>query len=236
MLSELAKSDLAALRQAGYCPTDEEVIKLNDLALAIERGKDTTPANHPRYAFAGTTVLHEPTVGALEWWIQFGKDSAMTNDARLMTYFFMMANSRHVVYLQSLQSPIDIRKAVKEWKSRVDATVEELWRACLYVKNGDESAAGKQEVHSSLDDDAQLDILWQDLIATAGALHVSPEELKTCTHSVLVEALMQASMFAHVPMKKSVAQDYIAYRQTLRQIEDRGEKQKKEAENGGQQT
>lgn len=70
-----------------------------------------------------------------------------------MTYFFMMAHSRHVAYLQTLQSPIEIRKAVKEWKARVDATVEELWRACLYVKNGDESAAGKQEMRSSLDDD-----------------------------------------------------------------------------------
>jgi hypothetical protein len=196
----------------------------------IERGRDTTPANHPRFAFAGTTVLHEPTVGALEWWFQFGKDSSYTNDGRLMTYFFMMANSRHVAYLQTLQTPSEIRKAVKQWKSRIDATVEELWRACLYVKNGDESAVGEQKMVSSLDDDEQLDLLWNDLIAASGALHVSPDELKTCTHSVLIDALMKASMFAHVPMKKSVAQDYIAYRQTLREIEDRGKKE--ELENG----
>lgn len=233
MLSPLAKSDLAALRLSGYAPTDEEIVRLNDLALAIERGKETTPANHPRYAFAGTTILHEPTVGALEWWLQFGKDSAITNDARLMTYFFMLANARHVAYLSTLQHPADIRKAVKEWRARVDATVEELWRACLYVKHGEESAAGKPEVHSSLDDSEQLDLLWRDLIAAAGALHVKPDDLKTCTHSALVDALLQASLFAHVPMKKSIAEDYMAYRKLLREIEDRGAKEK-EVEHGGQ--
>lgn len=222
MLSELAKSDLAALRAAGFSPTDEEIIRLNDLALMIERGRDTTPANHPRYAFAGTVVLHEPTIGALEWWFQFGRDAARTNDGRLMTYFFMMAHARNVAYLQTMQTPTEIRKAVKQWKSRIDATMDELWRACLYVKNGDESAAGKQEMHTSMDDDQQLDILWRDLILAAGALHISPDELKTCTHSALIDALMQASMFAHVPMKKSVAQDYIAYRKILRSIEERG--------------
>ena len=232
MLSEIAKSDLAALRQAGYCPTDEEIVKLNDLALAIERGKDTTPANHPRFAFAGTTVLHEPTVGALEWWIQYGKDSSMTSEGQLMTYFFMMSNARHIDYLDTLQRPSDIRKAVKSWKTRVDATVEELWRACLYVKNGDESAAGKEEIHSSLDDEAQLDLLWKELIAAAGALHVSPEELKTCTRSALVDALLQASLFAHVPMKKSVAQDYIAYRKLLKDIESRKTETTSETSNG----
>ena len=232
MLSELAKSDLAALRQAGYCPTDEEVVKLNDLALAIERGKDTTPANHPRYAFAGSVVLHEPTVGALEWWIQFGQDSSNTNDGRLMTYFFMMANARHVGYLEKLQRPIDIRKAVKSWKSRIDATVEELWRACLYVKHSDESAAGKPEIRTTLDDQEQLDLLWKELISAAGALHLNPEDLKTCTRSTLVDSLLQASLFAHVPMKKSVAQDYIAYRQLLKEIESRKTENTQETSNG----
>lgn len=65
MLTETAKNDLAALRQQGFKPTDEEVVALNDLAIRIERGKDTTPANMPRVAFAGNIVLHEPTVGAM---------------------------------------------------------------------------------------------------------------------------------------------------------------------------
>lgn len=230
MLSELAKTDLAALRQSGFSPTDEEVVKLNDLALEIERGRETTPANHPRFAFAGSVVLHEPTIGALEWWAQFGKDAAFTDGGRLMTYFFMMAHARNVEYLNTLERASDIRKAVKEWKRRVDATQEELWRACLYVKHGTESAGGDPVVYTSLDEDERMDVLWHDLIQAAGALHINPEDLKTQTHSALVDALIQASVFAHVPMKRSVAGNYIAYRQILKEIEARGKDEKKTEE------
>ena len=230
MLTETAKNDLAALRQQGFKPTDEEVVRLNDLAIRIERGKYTTPTNHPRFAFAGNTVLHEPTIGALEWWIQFGRNAAITNEGRMMTYFFMMAHSRHVEWLQRLISPADIRKAVKQWKKGVCATAEELWRACLYVKEGENSAAGKPDKSTPLDDEQQLDILWRDLIIAAGALHLNPDDLKTCTRSVLVDTMLQASLFAHIPMNKSIAEDYIAYRQVIRQIEDRAtEESKKES-------
>lgn len=234
MLTKTAEIDLKALRDAGFSPTDAEVVKLNDLALEIERGRDTTPANHPRFAFAGSVVLHEPTIGALEWWVQFGKDAAFTNDGRLMTYFFMMAHARNVDYLNTLERASDIRKAVKEWKKRVDATQEELWRACLYVKHGDESAGGDPTVHTSLTEDEALDIMWNDLIQAAGALHLRPDDLKTMTHSALLDTLIQASVFAHVPMKKSVAGNYIAYRQLLRKIEERSKEGEKteEKENG----
>ena len=83
MLTETAKNDLAALRAAGFAPTDEEVIKLNDLAIRIERGKETTPANMPRVAFAGNVVLHEPTTAAIEWWNDVGRDADFTTDGRL---------------------------------------------------------------------------------------------------------------------------------------------------------
>lgn len=233
MLSQLAKADLDALRKSGFAPTDEEVVRLNDLALEIERGKDTTPANHPRFAFAGSVVLHEPTIGAIEWWEQFGKDAAWTNDGKLMTYFFMMAHARKVDYLSTLDSPSAIRKAVKEWKRRVDATQEELWRACLYVKHGAESAGGDPVVHTSLSEDETLDVLWNDLIQAAGALHIHPDELKTLTHSALLDTLIQASVFAHLPLKKSVAGNYIAYRQLLREIEARGTETKQEETSNG---
>lgn len=79
MFSELAKQDLISLRQQGFQPTDEDVIKLNDLAMKIEHGKDTTVANAPRIAFAGNVVLHEPTIGALQWWFNFGRNSAQSD-------------------------------------------------------------------------------------------------------------------------------------------------------------
>ena len=99
MFSELAKQDLKRLNEQGYKPTYDEIIALNDLAVQIEAGKDTTAANHPRFAFAGNVVFHEPTVGALEWWWSYGHDAAWTQNGKLHTYFFMLAHARDVEML-----------------------------------------------------------------------------------------------------------------------------------------
>lgn len=218
MFSELAKNDLEALRKSGYNPTDEEVIKLNDLANKIERGKYTTPANHPRMGFAGNVVLHEPTIGALEWWETFGRDSALTNKGRLNAYFFMLANSRNVEYLDKLQTPKEIRKAVRAWKSKCDATENELWRALMWVRYGTEDTEPKQDGTES---EEALDWLWQTVIVASGSLNLTPQQLRTQTQSTITGMLIQANLRARIPMKNSVAKDYIAYRQLLKQIEDR---------------
>lgn len=103
MLTKTAEIDLNALRSAGYSPTDDEVVKLNDLALRIERGKDLTPASMPRIAMAGSIVLHQPTIGAEIWWTDYGKDLFMVSRRKLLAYAFMCAHSRDVKLLNSLQ-------------------------------------------------------------------------------------------------------------------------------------
>lgn len=224
MLTNTVKNDLAALRQQGYNPTDEEVVKLNDLAIRIERGKDTTPANMPRIGFAGNVVLHEPTIGAIEWWHNFGRDAAWTNDGRLETYFFMLANARNLDYLETLQCPKDVRNAVKLWKEHVDATHQELWRAMMWVKYGADDVWKEMQdtIHDEMNDEAAMDMLWSNVIVAAGALGVMPNDLKTHTQSELVAALIEANIHAHIPMKQSIAKEYMAYRQIMRQIEERG--------------
>lgn len=181
MLTETARHDLAALRAAGYAPTDEEVVRLNDLAIRIERGKETTPANMPRVGFAGNVILHEPTIGALEWWQDFGKDAAWTTDGRLMTHFFMLAHARRLDYLNTLQRPKDIRAAVKKWQKMIDATQAELWRAAMWVKFGAEDARMEldRKIADSMANEETMDALWYNLIAAAGALGVAPADLKT---------------------------------------------------------
>lgn len=137
MLSEMAKNDLLALRQQGLTPTDEEIIALNDIALRLEHGKETTPANAPRVAFAGNVVFHEPTLGALEWWYAFGSSAPRSTKWRVYTYFFMLANAKNLDYLDTLETPKAINKAVAKWLKGVSATEAELWRALWYVKFGE---------------------------------------------------------------------------------------------------
>lgn len=231
MLTATAKNDLAALRQQGFNPTDEEIIKLNDLAIRIEQGKETTPANMPRIGFAGNVVLHEPTIGAIQWWNDFGSDAAFTSKGRLMTYFFMLANARRIDYLNQFQRPKDIRREVKKWKSKLDSTEQELWRAMMWVKFGSNEVEEEitNKISDSTENEQTMNDLWQNLITAAGSIGVTPDMLKTQTQSELVATLIQANIHARIPMKMSVAKDYIAYRLILRNIEDRC---MKETENG----
>ncbi len=233
MFSELAKNDLIALRQQGFEPTDEDVVKLNDLALRIERGKHTTPANAPRVAFAGNVVLHEPTIGAIKWWHDFGRESAQSDDTRLLTYFFMLAHSTKLDVLEKLEQPEEIQNAISEWAKKVNATEDELWRALMYVKYGlEDKTSMRKEVEAKMNDEETMNSIWVQLVAAAGALHLAIEDFKMQTYSEMIATLVHARMFSQSPLKVSVAEDYIAYRQILKQIEDRGKKETEAQQNG----
>lgn len=223
MFAKLARIDIDNLRQQGFAPTDEEVIKLNDIAVRIENGKETTAVNMPRVAKAGSVVLHEPTIGAMQWWYDYGRDSQFSSKMQMNTYFFMLANARDIEKLSKLTSPKDIQSAVKQWMKGVDATEGELWRALLYVKHAD---AGIEESNEEVNEEEVMRRLWMTVIASAGALGIVPEQLKTTTQSELVALLIHANLMAGIPMKQSVAKDYIQYKQLLRSIEDRCNKEK----------
>lgn len=231
MLSALAKSDLERLRRAGFSPTDEEIVRLNDLGVRIERGKNTTVANMPRIAFAGNVVLHEPTIGAIVWWHNFGRDASWTTRGKLDTYYWTLANATDPEAFDGLEDAAEIRRRVRQWKRKVFATEGELWRALLWVKSGEtvnvegEKVEGPQATKhetSSIEDDELIDNLWSSVIAAAGALSLRPQDLRTVTRDTLTELLIAANLHAKIPMKTSVAKDYIAYRQCLKEIESRG--------------
>lgn len=183
MFAKTARIDLERLRSAGYEPTDEEIIRLNDIAVRIESGKDTTAVNMPRVAYAGSVTLHEPTIGAIEWWHNYGRDAAWSTQGKMNTHFFMLANAKNLELLNSLTRPSEIRKAVKKWMKTVDATDGELWRALLWVKAGQniEDIPDDVKIGDSVADDEIMDKLWMTVIAAAGALGVVPNDLKTCT-------------------------------------------------------
>lgn len=225
MFSEMARVDLERLRANGFKPTDAEVIRLNDLGVRIERGKNTTVANMPRIGCAGNVILYEPTVGMLEWWHNFGRDASWTTRGKLDTYYFALAHSRDAELLDGLTKAGEIRRAVRVWKTKVFATDGEMWRALMWVKsgvNGDDAETEKAAMSDSVKDDAVMDKLYASVIAAAGALGVTPDKLRTSTPTELSSLLVQANLHARIPMKTSVAKDYIAYQMTVRKIEARG--------------
>lgn len=219
MFSELAKNDLQQLREQGFSPTDEEIIALNDLAVQIEIGKDTTVANHPRFAHAGNVVFHEPTVGALEWWWEYGHDAAWTSRGQLHTHFFMLAHARDIELLSTLKKPCDINKAVKVWLKGVGATDDEMLRAMMYVKHGLNWVL--PEKSEQPDSDKVLDHLHQLLMMAGGQLGIAPDDLKTQTQTQLMQMLCMSSN-AGMKFKPSIVKQYMQYQAMIRKIEERG--------------
>ena len=219
MFAELAKHDLARLRESGYEVTDEEVIALNDLAVQIENGKDSTVANHPRIAYAGNVILHEPTIAAEIWWNQYGIDAAWTSKGQLRTHFFMLAHARDAELLNALVKPSDIRKAVNAWLRGLGATDAELLRAMLYVKHGLNWML-PDETPEEPNPQKRLDTLNHLLCIAAGTTGISPDELKTQTQTQLMQ-MLSATRLAN-NLKPSIAKLYIRYQQTIRKIEERG--------------
>lgn len=224
MFAELARSDLESLRAAGFKPTDADVIRLNELAVRIERGKETTVANMPRIAYAGNVVLHEPTIGSLEWWHNYGRDAAFSTRGKMNTYYFCLAHATRPEVFDGLTDARKIRNAVRAWMRTVFATDGELWRAVLWVRQGvvGESSEQPTAVTSSVDDDEQMDRLYTAVIAAAGALSMRPQDLRTQTADTLTALLVAANLHNKIPMKSSIARDYIAYKSCLKEIESRG--------------
>lgn len=223
MLSKMAKNDLMSLREQGYQPTDEEIIKLNDLALKIERGKETTPANMPRIAVVGNVVLHEPTVGSIQWWENFGKNASYSDEMKMMVYYWTLTYATEVDYLNKFKSHREIFKEVKNWSKKLTCTEEQLWKGLLWVKfGGDNDNPNDQKIKEILDDEQTMNYIWSIVLKVSSSTGIKVEELMTRTQTELSYMLVQSYILAHIPIKQSVADNYIAYRMLIKKIEERG--------------
>ena len=220
----MAKNDLMSLREQGYQPTDEEIIKLNDLALKIERGKETTPANMPRIAVVGNVVLHEPTVGSIQWWENFGKNASYCDEMKMMVYYWTLTYATEVDYLNKFKSHREIFKEVKNWSKKLTCTEEQLWKGLLWVKfGGDNENPNDQKIKEILDDEQTMNYIWSIVLKVSSSTGIKVEELMTRTQTELSYMLVQSYILAHIPIKQSVADNYIAYRMLIKKIEERGD-------------
>lgn len=212
-----------SLREQGYQPTDEDIIKLNDLALKIERGQETTPANMPRIAVVGNVVLHEPTVGSIQWWENFGKNSSYGDEMKMMVYYWTLTYATEVDYLNKFKSHREIFKEVKKWSKKLTCTEEQLWKGLLWVKfGGDNDNPNDQKVKEILDDEQTMNYIWSMVLKVSSSTGTKVEDLLTRTQTELSYMLVQSYIVAHIPIKQSVADDYIAYRMLIKKIEERG--------------
>jgi hypothetical protein len=68
MISKTAQADVEDMWEAGLKPTFNDIVRLNALALRVERIKSGFALNVlPRVAFLGEVAFREPTIGADIW-------------------------------------------------------------------------------------------------------------------------------------------------------------------------
>jgi hypothetical protein len=68
MISKSAQADVEDMWEEGLKPTFADIVRLNALALAVDRARGAFSLNViPRAAFLGSVVFREPTVGADIW-------------------------------------------------------------------------------------------------------------------------------------------------------------------------
>ena len=241
MVSELAKGDWEDLKAKGYNPTLEDFDRLNQIALRLKDGAETTCANFPRIGWAGDVPFYEPTFAAFSWFHTYASRVAANEETELTLWAFALAHGRDPEALESLVTPSAIDKAVAKWAASLPVARDEVLRACRYAASGfDDAVPAKPDaapdaapVHrASLSAAAEnLAALEKRLAKACAAMHVSPEALKGETPSRIERICEAAAVELGRKLTKDEAQlraDYdLTFREILRRL-----KAEKEAADG----
>ena len=131
MVADLAKGDFEDLQAEGLKPTLEDFDRLNQLALRLEDGAETTPANHPRIGWAGDVPFHEPTAAALMWLQDYAGRVSADAETQQTFFFFACAHATKPDVFEGLETPRQIEKAVKDWLRKMPCTVREKYKKSI---------------------------------------------------------------------------------------------------------
>ena len=229
MVAELARGDFEDLQADGLKPTLEDFDRLNQLALRLEDGAETTPANHPRIGWAGDVPFHEPTAAALMWLQDFAGRVPCDDETQQAFFFFACAHATDPSAFAGLETPEQIERAVKGWLRTVPCTVREMARACHYAAWGFEDAVpalspmklehlrrtGKTAAIANLE---RLERVTMQAAATTGLSYL---DLMAQTPSRLNALVVAAQVEAGATVSRDMAKLQVDYTSTLNEIRQR---------------
>ena len=242
MVSELAKGDWEDLKAKGYNPTLEDFDRLNQIALRLKDGAETTCANFPRIGWAGDIPFYEPTFAAFSWFHTYASRMAANEETELTLWAFALAHGRDPEALESLVTPSAIDKAVAKWAASLPVTRDEVLRACRYAASGfDDAQPAKNDetkdvqsatARRSLSAAAEnLAALEKKLAEACASMHVAPDALRGETISRVNRICEAAAVELGRKMSKDESRlraDYdLTFREILRRL-----KAEKEAADG----
>lgn len=241
MISELAKGDIEDLKSRGLDPTLEDCDRLNQIALRLVDGAETTCANFPRVGWAGDVPFFEPTLQAFAWYHGFAVRYAKNEETENTFWAFALAHAREPGYFRSLETPEAIEKAVGEWAAALPVTCDEIFRACRYAARGfDDAEPGRPDDSSQsprhrADKSAaakNLESVERILAKACAALHATPDALMHETPTRLDRLCEAAAVELGRPLTRDEARLHADYDLTLREITLRLMAEKEAADNG----
>lgn len=234
MVAELAREDWEDLKAEGFNPTLDDFDRLNQLALRLEAGAETTPANHPRIGWAGDIPFHEPTAAAIMWLQDYASHVKCDAQTRQAFFYFACAHATDPARFEGLESPKDIARAVKDWLRKVPCTEREMARACHYAAWGYDDVEPamterKMEYLRRTNRTVAMDNLakLERIVAqAAGATGLSYFDLMAQTPSRLNAMVVAAQVEAGATVSRDMAKAQVDYTATLHEIRTRLEKER----------
>ena len=242
MISKLARGDFEELQAQGLGPTLEDFDRLNQIALRLTDGAETTSANFPRVGWAGDVPFFEPTLAAFAWYHQYAVRVAANVETENTLWAFALAHARERGAFDALTDADAIEAAVGKWVASLGVTNEEVMRACRYaVKGFDDAEAAKSDaakVQHRADKSAAAENLARveaQLRAACAALKQPPDALMGETQTRLAAMCEAAAVELGRTVSRDEARLRADYDLTLMEIRKRlkEEKAAKEAADNG---
>lgn len=234
MVAELAKGDWLDLQAEGLNPSLEDFDRLNQLALRLTEGAETTCANFPRVGWAGDVPFYQPTVQVYVWFHNHAVRMAANEETEFTLWAYALAHARTPGFFSGLESPEAINAEVSAWVAKLPVCREEVARACRYAAGGFDDAEvaaleGKQDPRRRADRSAaavNLAALEDRLVKACAALKVAPSELMTETPTRLDMICEAAAVELGKKLVKDEAQLRADYDLTYREIRRRLHREK----------
>jgi hypothetical protein len=227
MVAELAKGDWLDLQAQGYNPTLEDFDRLNQLALKLMNGAETTTANFPRIGWAGDVPFYQPTMQVFAWYHTYAERAAANEETKSTLWAFALAHARIPHFFDQLTTPEEIDKAASAWVEKLPVTREEVFRACKYAAIGfDDAQAAERDgdvTHRANKEEAARNLanLEAKIVEACVALKVAPDAIMCETPSRLDLIRENAAVELGKVMKKDEALLHADYDLTLREIRQR---------------
>ena len=252
MVSELAKGDWLDLQAEGLNPSLEDFDRLNQLALRLTEGAETTCANFPRVGWAGDIPFYQPTVQAYVWYHTHAVRMAANEETEFTLWAYALAHARTPGFFSGLETPDAINAKVSAWAAKLPVCREEVARACRYAAGGFDDATpaepdGMQDVRRRADRSAaaaNLAALESRLAKACAVMKVAPSELMAETPTRLDMICEAAAVELGKKLVKDEAQLRADYDLTYREIRRRLHHEKtadcngndeKQSEHGGEE-